>query len=211
MNIENNEQLFNVLIQKNVNNYIETKKDLKYLSWSYAWQEFLKVCPNATYEIKKFTNALTGRTTSYLEDEDFGIMVYTSITAMGTTREMWLPVMDNNNKAMRRQAYTYSTKSGERTVEAVSMFDINKAIMRCLAKNIAMFGLGLYIYNGEDLPTEIDEPITAEQIKRIEELNVRVENVLKRYKVTSLNELTTKQADFIITAKQKALAMEKGE
>ena len=43
----------------------------------------------------------------------------------------------------------------ERTVEAASMFDVNKAIMRCLVKNLAMFGLGLYVYAGEDLPDDV--------------------------------------------------------
>ena len=42
----------------------------------------------------------------------------------------------------------------ERTLEAASMFDVNKAIMRCLVKNLAMFGLGLYVYAGEDLPED---------------------------------------------------------
>ena len=36
------------------------------------------------------------------------------------------------------------------------MFEINKTIMRCLTKNLAMFGLGLYIYAGEDLPEDED-------------------------------------------------------
>ena len=84
-------------------------------------------------------------------------MVYTSVTAGGLTYEMWLPVMDNANKSMKLQSYTYKTKSGEKTVEAISMFDINKAVMRCLVKNLAMFGLGLYIYAGEDLPEDIKE------------------------------------------------------
>jgi hypothetical protein len=48
--------------------------------------------------------------------------------------------------------YTYKTKYGEKVVEAATTFDINKTIMRCLVKNLAMFGLGIYIYAGEDLP-----------------------------------------------------------
>ena len=48
----------------------------------------------------------------------------------------------------------------ERTVEAASMFDVNKTIMRCLVKNLAMFGLGLYIYAGEDLPEDAVQPVT---------------------------------------------------
>jgi hypothetical protein len=71
---------------------------------------------------------------------------------------MWLPVMDGKNKAMKREAYKYMTKFGEKSVEAFTMFDVNKAIMRCLTKNLAMFGLGLYIYAGEDLPEGYEVP-----------------------------------------------------
>jgi hypothetical protein len=53
---------------------------------------------------------------------------------------------------MKKTAYSYSTRYGDKTVEAATTFDINKTIMRCLVKNLAMFGLGIYIYAGEDLP-----------------------------------------------------------
>lgn len=148
---------FQELYSLNVNQYVEKKQGLSYLSWSYAWAEFKKIYPDATYEIKKDEE---GR--CYFGDDDFGFMVYTSVTAGGLTYEMWLPVMDNNNKSMKAKSYTYSTRSGDRTVEAVSMFDINKAVMRCLVKNLAMFGLGLYIYAGEDLPEDIKEYTCAD-------------------------------------------------
>jgi hypothetical protein len=67
--------------------------------------------------------------------------------------------MDGANKAMKSSGYTYTTKYGEKSVEPASMFDVNKTIMRCLVKNLAMFGLGLYIYAGEDLPeNEVSAP-----------------------------------------------------
>ncbi len=56
---------------------------------------------------------------------------------------------------------TYSTKYGDKQVEAATTFDINKTIMRCLVKNLAMFGLGIYIYAGEDLPDS--EPVKAHE------------------------------------------------
>ena len=145
------------LYSLNVNQYVEKKQGLSYLSWSYAWAEFKKIYPDATYEIKKDEN---GR--CYFGDPAIGYMVYTSVTAGGLTYEMWLPVMDNNNKSMKLNGYTYSTRNGEKTVEAVSMFDINKAVMRCLVKNLAMFGLGLYIYAGEDLPEDIKEYVCVD-------------------------------------------------
>jgi hypothetical protein len=67
--------------------------------------------------------------------------------------------MDGANKAMKQESYSYKTKYGEKWVEAASMFDVNKTIMRCLVKNLAMFGLGLYIYAGEDLPENEDAPV----------------------------------------------------
>lgn len=209
------EDLFKKAIQLNVNDHTDLKNNLTYLSWAWAWQEFLKICPEATYEIKKFTNPITGKITTYLEDEDLGFMVYTSITARGVTREMWLPVMDGANKAMKRQPYEYTVGRGDRQmtkqVEAVSMFDVNKTIMRCLTKNIAMFGLGLYIYAGEDLPIELGEPCTAKQVEKMRELEVNEKNVLIRYKVGKLEELTYQQAEFVINAKQKALEKSKKE
>lgn len=132
----------------NVSDKIEKKKELSYLSWSWAWDEFKQACPDATYEIVKDANGIP-----YFETKA-GAMVYTKVSTGGITHEMWLPVMDGANKAMKAEPYTYKTKFGEKTCEAFDMFDVNKTIMRCLTKNLAMFGLGLYIYSGEDLPTD---------------------------------------------------------
>ena len=154
---------FQELYSLNVNQYVEKKNDLSYLSWSYAWAEFKKIYPDATYEIKKDEQ---GR--CYFGDDHIGYMVYTSVTAGGLTYEMWLPVMDGANKAMKSLAYTYSTRYGEKTVEAMTMFDVNKTVMRCLVKNLAMFGLGLYIYAGEDLPQDIKEYVCADCGKAVD-------------------------------------------
>jgi hypothetical protein len=67
--------------------------------------------------------------------------------------------MDGANKAMKKVSYTYSTRyGGEKTVEPATAFDINKTLMRCLVKNLAMFGLGIYIYAGEDMPENVEPP-----------------------------------------------------
>lgn len=126
--------------------------ELSYLSWAWAWSFFKKHYPDAQYEIKKFPYGEHKELLPYMYDINTGYMVNTSITADGLTYEMWLPVMDNKNKAMKSTPYEYTTKSYKKSVEAATMFDINKTIMRCLVKNMAMFGLGLYIYAGEDLP-----------------------------------------------------------
>ena len=144
--------IFEKLFSINVNELKEIKDTgitkLTYLPWSCAWAEFKKRYPNVKYEIKMF-NGLP-----YTFDEKTGYMVFTSITADNQTKDMWLPVMDSNNKAMKDKSYEYTTKYGKKTVAPATMFDINKTIMRCLVKNMAMFGLGLYIYAGEDLPEQ---------------------------------------------------------
>ena len=147
---------FEKLYSINVNDKAEDKEGLKYLSWAWAWAEFMKIHPDATYEVKKFEGGLP-----YTYDAKTGYMVYTSVTVDGLTREMWLPVMDSHNAAMKSEPYTVRTKWKEYTVLAATMFDINRAIMRCLTKNLAMFGLGLYIYAGEDLPDVGDDVVNA--------------------------------------------------
>jgi hypothetical protein len=139
--MEKKKTVFERLSAINVNNHVEKKKDLSYLSWAWAWSETKRECPDATYKILE---------TDY--DETLGFMCHTTVTIEGETLEMWLPVMDSSNKSMLKRSYTYSTRYGDKTVESATTFDINKTIMRCLVKNLAMFGLGIYIYAGEDLP-----------------------------------------------------------
>lgn len=156
---------FNQLTSLNVNEKTEQKNGLTYLSWSNAWLEFKKVYPTATYNVVK--NPQTGL--PYFVDPAIGIMVFTEVEANGLKYSMWLPVMDGANKAMKTEAYTYqvwnkTTKQYEnRKVEAATMFDINKAIMRCLTKTLAMFGLGIYLYNGEDMPETVESSIEETQ------------------------------------------------
>jgi hypothetical protein len=145
---------FEKLSAINVNEHVEKKKDLSYLSWAWAWSEVKRACPDARYKMGE---------TEY--DEALGFMCHTTVTIEDETLEMWLPVMDGANKSMKKTSYTYSTRFGEKTVEAATTFDINKTMMRCLVKNLAMFGLGLYIFAGEDLPEDISEPIVAKPIE----------------------------------------------
>lgn len=190
----------------NVNEHTEKKNNLTYLSWSWAWAEVMKRYPSATYEVKKWDGKL------WLYDKDLGYMVMTSVTIEETTHEMWLPVMDGANKSMKSEPYTYEVKkyeygkwTGEYTdkkVEAATVFDINTAIMRCLVKNIAMFGLGLYIYSGEDLPEEKPKLLTSAQVKTLETCIPKhgqtVENVCNFFKVKALSEMTIEQFDILM-------------
>lgn len=178
--------IFEALNAINVNEHTETKKsgntELTYLSWPWAWAEVKKRYPEARYSIWRDAQ---GRPYAY--DPLTGYMVSTSVTIGGETHEMWLPVMDGANNAMKSEPYDYTVKNPKfryakwnkergaylddygneqpemltKHVEAATMFDVNKALMRCLVKNLAMFGLGLYIYAGEDLPDGESIPRTG--------------------------------------------------
>lgn len=160
--------VFETLNNANVNGHTEEKNGLTYLSWAWAWAEVKKAYPEANYTIEKFDGL------PYVYDENTGYMVYTTVTIEGITHEMWLPVMDGANKAMKATEYTYKVKQYGKEVEkickAATMFDINKTIMRCLVKNLAMFGLGLYIYAGEDLPEveQVAYPSRDEMLKEVQ-------------------------------------------
>ena len=145
---------FEALNSMNVNDKCEKRENLTYLSWANAWAEFKKVYPSATYRI--IFNPDTNL--PYFCDPAIGVLVITEVTAGEQSHQMWLPVLNSAQKPMKLEAYEYQVwdrnnrQYVNKTVEAVTMFDINKALMRALVKNLAMFGLGLYIYAGEDLP-----------------------------------------------------------
>ena len=142
---------FEEIYSINVNDKTEKKGQLTYLSWAWAWAEFKKKYPKATYSVDRFDGTYcTG-------NEKLGWMVRTEVFADDLTYEMWLPIMDMRNNAILQPKMT----------------DVNKTIMRCLTKNLAMFGLGLYIYAGEDLPEDMDEegetkPQPKPQVKPIQ-------------------------------------------
>lgn len=189
------ESVFNRLNAINVNDHTEKKETdggrtlLTYLSWPFAWAEVKKLYPDAQYTIIKDAAGLP-----YFSDPRTGIMVYTTVTIEGVTHEMWLPVMDSNNKAMRFEPYEIQTKYKTITVKAATMFDINKTIMRCLVKNLAMFGLGLYIYAGEDLPEDEADQKPAQK-------PTEADKALERAKANPLNQPGARQ---LATNEQKA-------
>ena len=123
---------YNQLRKINVNEHTEKKGQLTYLSWTWAVDTLLQHDSSATWE--------------FPEPKYFGdsVMVFCNVTAFGKTMKMQLPVMDNRNNAI-------SNPDARK---------ISDASMRCLAKCIACFGIGLYIYAGEDLPTgEMDNQV----------------------------------------------------
>ena len=125
------------LLKINVNDHLEKKGNLSYLSWAWAWAEVLKIDPAASWVAHEWAD----RPAMFLPDGS--AMVKVSVTVKGDTKLCVLPIMDNRNRAIQNP----------------DAFAVNTAIMRCLAKAIAMHGLGLYIYAGEDLPeAEKKEP-----------------------------------------------------
>ena len=117
--------VFETLSAINVNDHTNEKGGLTYLPWSFAWGELQKAYPESSYE--------------FLEPvwyQDRTCEVSVAVTVEGVTRSIPLPCMNYKNAAI---------------VEPNAR-DISDTRMRCLVKAIALHGLGLYIYGGEDLP-----------------------------------------------------------
>lgn len=118
---------FVTLSKINVNGHTEKKGRFTYLSWTFAVSEAMKVDPMTVWAFRE-----------PMVFPDGTMMVHCDVTMFGKSIYMFLPVMNNQNKAIPKP----------------NAFDVNSAMMRCLVKAIAAHGLGLYIYAGEDLPEE---------------------------------------------------------
>ena len=156
---ERHRAFFKVLSSLDLSEYVEKREGLSYVSWSNAWKIFCEFYPNAKFEVVKNQQGLP-----YFVDPLVGVMVFVKVEAEeGYSQEMYLPVLDNKNKTMKLEEYTYQVydsynrKYIEKKVNAVSMFDINRALQRALVKCVSLFGLGLYLYQGQDLPEAIDD------------------------------------------------------
>jgi hypothetical protein len=209
-----NENVFNKLRVISVKSHTKKKNGLSYLSWAWAWDYFKQACPDATYMFKEWVDS-DGVRKLYSYDEDLGYMVATSITVCGETHEMMLPVMDGANKAMKNKPYTYKVaewkngkKTGgfiDKTVQAATMFDINTTLMRCVVKNMAMFGLALYVYSGEDLPDQeaVQEVVSIEiDKKKFESFKNKVIASLQKFD-TGIIEQVFNDAGYTTRAKKK--------
>jgi hypothetical protein len=135
-----NKSVYEVLAKLNVNDKVEKKNGLTYLSWAWAWGVLKEQFPLATYTIyenKDGWNYFTDGRTAWVK---------TGVSVNGIEHIEYLPIMDFRNKSI--------------PLDQVSSFDVNKAIQRSLTKAISRHGLGLYIYAGEDLPE--DNNVSAE-------------------------------------------------
>ncbi len=120
---------FSELAAINVTEHVEKKGQFNYLSWPYAVSQLRSFDDTATWVIQRF-NGLP-----YLSTET-GTFVEVAVTVRGITLSQIHPVLDSRNKP----------------IPVPSAFDINTSIQRCLVKAIALHGLGLSVYAGEDLP-----------------------------------------------------------
>ncbi len=175
---------FNEMVAYDMRRHITLKQTKKYLPWTSQWKIFKKMNPDATWEYKK-TDGLPYAVSP------LGLVVETTVTANGETLMMCLTVMDDRFRAMKEDPYTYSTKQGEKQVEAATMKDVTDSIMRCLAKNIAMFGLGLFVYEGEDMPDlkTIDSKQLQTIIGLIKEKNLNLQEVCESWQMPKIADL----------------------
>jgi hypothetical protein len=140
------------LLKLNVQDHVEKKNGLTYLSWAWAWAEALKADPTATFHVDTFQRA-DGTTIPYM-DINGTAMVWVRTTLFGKEMTCFLPVMNSKNEPIKIAGRKYKDKYGNEKIEELDSFNVNTAIMRCLTKCLAMHGLGLYIYAGEDLPED---------------------------------------------------------
>jgi hypothetical protein len=134
MGTETKKRTFDELRKIDVSAHTEKKNGLSYLSWAWAVDTLLENDPSAVWE--------------YKEEKRFGetLMVFCTVTAFGKSMTAQLPVMDYRNKAIPNP----------------DAFQVNTAMQRCLAKAIALHGIGLYIYAGEDVPKDGGEESSDE-------------------------------------------------
>ena len=158
----NSEQVL-AMLKTNVNEHTEKKNGLTYLSWAWAWAEALKADPEATYKIEMFGDKC------YM-DINGTAMVFVTVTLFGKPMMCQLPVMDSYNKSITIEGVTTTNKYGKEVTTKLDSFNVNTAIMRCMTKALALHGLGMYIYSGEDLPLgeNESEEVTPDEGKMLD-------------------------------------------
>lgn len=122
--------VFDTLHAVNVNDEKKSKGGMAYVPWTAAVEHLLKNYPGATWQVKEREDGAPFFKT------ELGVFVKVGVTVDGIERIQVHPVLDGRNKP----------------IDTPNSFDVNRAIQRCLAKAIALHGLGLYVYAGEDLP-----------------------------------------------------------
>jgi hypothetical protein len=196
---------FRRLFEIDVAKYVEKKGQFDYLSWPYAVAQLRLADPQAQWEVKRFDGL------PYLIT-DLGVFVEVAVTVQGVALSQIHPVLDAKN----------------RPILAPTSFDINTSIQRCLVKAIALHGLGLSIYAGEDLPlAEAEAPapvkvasfpppaekktgdaITPAQVRYIERLieesGTARQKVLDYFGIERLEDIAKSEASRVIRSLEQA-------
>ena len=150
-------EIWETLSAINVNEHTEKKGRFTYLSWSWAWATMMDCFPQTDYVV-------TDQPYS-----DGTVMVMCDMTVRKgselVSRNMWLPVMDNNNNAIKNPTTSH----------------ISDNRMRCLVKCLAMFGLGHYVFAGEDLPEADSKAVAAKVVASSDKLEQAHEIISKCY------------------------------
>lgn len=184
--MNNKKSIFETLFEINVNERVEKKNGLSYLSWPYAWAEVKKLYPSANYKVYETESGCI-----YFTDGKT-CWVKTGVTIDDLEHIEYLPVMDYRNKSI--------------LLENITSFDVNKSIQRSLTKALARHGLGLYIYAGEDLPeieteriAQKDAVILKNMVNKMDSEGAIYSMILKRYEVKNFKDLTLKQYQDILS------------
>ena len=147
--------VWNTLSKIDVSDKVEKKMNLSYLSWAWAWGTMMDNYPDAQYNF--YENQETG--VPYVTLPDGTAEVRCRVTIGNLAREMWLPVMDFKNNAVANP----------------SAREVSDTKMRCLVKTLGMWGLGLYIYAGQDLPSTDKQETKPKQETKTQEESKPVE------------------------------------
>jgi len=162
---------FTELDQVDVTKHIEKKGKFSYLSWAYAVRELKKRHPSATWTIHEY-----GEEGVPFINTECGFFVKVTVIVNGVEMTQVHPVLDNQNK----------------TVTTPNAFQINTSIQRCLAKAIALHGLGIHLYAGEDLPSSppLDERQTEELLSTLRDNKQEglVDNVKHQISIGTINQ-----------------------
>lgn len=182
------------LLELNVQDHVEKKNGLSYLSWAWAWAEALKADPTATFHVDTFQRA-DSTTVPYM-DINGTAMVWVRTTLFGKEMTCFLPVMDHRNKPIPNP----------------DAFQVNTAIMRCMTKCLALHGLGLNVYAGEDLPMVESEPKTEEKPAKTEKPPAKAEGEPGKWQITVKTKPDATPTDFInIVAEMAVVALEQAK
>jgi Protein of unknown function (DUF1071) len=187
------------LNQINVSEHIERKGDFAYLSWPYAVAQLRLADPAACWEVRRFDGL------PYLKTET-GYFVEVAVTVQGITLSQIHPVLDGKNRPLAEP----------------TAFDVNTSIQRCLVKAIALHGLGLYVYSGEDLPNgevqpkaqpkvtpiQNQRPISPAQVRYLKRLIVEAksseQHIKDYFNIDRLEDLAMREFDRALQALRRA-------